>query len=88
MFDWKAVMKDGDEWSFEEVRARARGLYQKEWKDVKEWELNWHYPGCEWLAGSLSVTAAAMTDGLSSFDAEEGTAKEDAFANRQHQAGQ
>jgi hypothetical protein len=50
MFDWKAVMKDGDEWSFEEVRARARGLYHKEWKDVKDWELNWHYPGCEWLA--------------------------------------
>lgn len=50
MFDWKAVMKDGDEWSFEEVRARARGLYRKEWKDVKEWELDWHYPGCEWFA--------------------------------------
>lgn len=45
VFDWSGVFKGGDEWSFEEVRARQRGLYGKEWKEVKEWEASWHKPG-------------------------------------------
>lgn len=48
MFDWNGVFKGGEEWSFEEVRARGRGLLGKEWKgEVKEWETRWHMPGCE-----------------------------------------
>ncbi|OCF61498.1 BUB protein kinase [Kwoniella mangroviensis CBS 10435] len=46
MFDWNAVYKNGDEWSFEEIRARQRGLLGREWKgEVKEWERSWHNPG-------------------------------------------
>ncbi|WWD19886.1 hypothetical protein CI109_104355 [Kwoniella shandongensis] len=46
MFDWNNVFKGNDEWSFEEVRARQRGLIGKEWKgEVKEWEMAWHKPG-------------------------------------------
>jgi checkpoint serine/threonine-protein kinase len=48
MMNWDAVFKNGDEWSFEEVRARERGLLGKAWReDVKEWESAWHLPGCE-----------------------------------------
>lgn len=48
MFDWDSVYKGGEEWSFEEVRARQRGLMGKEWRnEVKEWEILWHVPGCE-----------------------------------------
>ncbi|ORY31588.1 hypothetical protein BCR39DRAFT_558055 [Naematelia encephala] len=46
MFDWASVYKGSEEWSFEEVRARQRGLLGKEWKgDVKSWETAWHQPG-------------------------------------------
>ncbi|WVR09655.1 hypothetical protein IAU60_006729 [Kwoniella sp. DSM 27419] len=46
MFDWDSVFKNGDEWSFEEVRARQRGLLGKEWKgEIKAWERSWHAPG-------------------------------------------
>ena len=48
MFDWDSVYKGREEWSFEEVRARQRGLMGKEWRgEVKEWESAWHIPGCE-----------------------------------------
>jgi len=48
MFDWKNVYKGGEEWSFEEVRARQRGLLGKEWKaDIGEWETGWHKPDCK-----------------------------------------
>ena len=48
MLDWNAVFKNGEEWSFEEVRARERGLLGKEWRGaVKDWETSWHLPGCE-----------------------------------------
>ena len=48
MLDWDAVFKNGQEWSFEEVRARERGLLGKEWRGaVKDWETSWHLPGCE-----------------------------------------
>jgi checkpoint serine/threonine-protein kinase len=48
MMNWDAVFKNGDEWSFEEIRARERGLLGKAWRgDVKEWESTWHLPGCE-----------------------------------------
>ncbi|WVQ94967.1 hypothetical protein IAU59_002058 [Kwoniella sp. CBS 9459] len=46
VFDWDSVYKGGDEWSFEEIRARQRGLLGKEWRgDVKDWERAWHAPG-------------------------------------------
>jgi len=48
MFDWNAVFKGGEEWSFEEIRARQRGLLGKEWRgEVKDWERTWHAAGCE-----------------------------------------
>lgn len=48
MFNWDAVYKNGEEWSFEEVRARERGLLGKEWRgEVKEWERGWHQAGCK-----------------------------------------
>nr|XP_019043872.1 BUB protein kinase [Kwoniella bestiolae CBS 10118]OCF22802.1 BUB protein kinase [Kwoniella bestiolae CBS 10118] len=46
MFEWNAVYKNDDEWSFEEIRARQRGLLGKEWRgEVKDWERGWHNPG-------------------------------------------
>ncbi|KAK8853458.1 hypothetical protein IAR55_004165 [Kwoniella newhampshirensis] len=46
MFDWNNVFRGKDEWSFEEVRARQRGLMGKDWRgDVKDWEKTWHKPG-------------------------------------------
>ncbi|OXG21450.1 checkpoint serine/threonine-protein kinase [Cryptococcus neoformans Ze90-1] len=46
MFNWELVYKDGEEWSFEEIRAKQRGLYGKEWRrEVQEWERQWHKPG-------------------------------------------
>lgn len=45
MFDWEATFKGGEEWSFEEVRARKLGLLGNDWKPLKEWERNWHAPG-------------------------------------------
>ena len=46
MFDWDAVYKNAEEWSFEEIRARQRGLLGKEWKgEVQDWERQWHSPG-------------------------------------------
>lgn len=48
MFDWDQVYKHDEEWSFEEVRARQRGLLGKEWRgEVQAWERAWHAPGCE-----------------------------------------
>lgn len=48
MFNWDAVYKNGEEWSFEEVRARERGLLGKQWRgDVQDWERGWHVAGCE-----------------------------------------
>jgi checkpoint serine/threonine-protein kinase len=32
MFDWDEVHRNGDEWSFEEVRARKRGLLGRSWR--------------------------------------------------------
>lgn len=46
MFDWNAVYRNKEEWSFEEIRARERGLLGKDYKDVKDWETDWHKPGC------------------------------------------
>lgn len=49
MFDWSQVFKNQEEWSFEEVRARQRGLLGKEWRGaVQDWERGWHRPGCEY----------------------------------------
>ncbi|WVN86382.1 uncharacterized protein L203_101546 [Cryptococcus depauperatus CBS 7841] len=46
MFNWDLVYKDGEEWSFEEIRSKQRGLYGKGWRgEVKEWERAWHKPG-------------------------------------------
>nr|XP_018261155.1 BUB protein kinase [Kwoniella dejecticola CBS 10117]OBR83313.1 BUB protein kinase [Kwoniella dejecticola CBS 10117] len=46
MFDWNSVFKNGDEWSFEEVRARQRGILGKDWRgEVADWERQWHAPG-------------------------------------------
>ncbi|WRT69974.1 uncharacterized protein IL334_006965 [Kwoniella shivajii] len=46
MFDWNAVFKGDEEWSFEEVRARQRGLLGKERRgEIKDWERDWHKPG-------------------------------------------
>lgn len=48
MFNWDAVYKNGEEWSFEEVRARERGLLGRQWRgELQEWERGWHQPGCE-----------------------------------------
>ena len=48
MFDWDAVFKGDEEWSFEEIRARQRGLLGKEWRgEVQGWERTWHAAGCE-----------------------------------------
>ncbi|KAL7424504.1 protein kinase [Cryptotrichosporon argae] len=44
-FDWDAVYRGGEEWSFEEVRARARGMLGKDSGEVKAWERAWHKPG-------------------------------------------
>jgi checkpoint serine/threonine-protein kinase len=54
MLDWSAVHKNGEEWSFEEVRARERGLLGKAWRGaVAEWETSWHLPQCESLFCSV-----------------------------------
>lgn len=45
MFDWDATFRGGEEWSFQEVRARKMGLLGKDWKELKEWESGWHKPG-------------------------------------------
>lgn len=45
MFDWDATFKGGEEWSFQEVRARKLGLLGQDWKPLKEWERSWHAPG-------------------------------------------
>lgn len=45
MFDWDATFKGGEEWSFQEVRAKKLGLFGKEWKPLKDWEKGWHKPG-------------------------------------------
>ena len=50
MFDWDNVFKGGEEWSFEEVRVRQRGLLGKEKKgEIGDWERAWHRPGCEFI---------------------------------------
>lgn len=47
VFPWSEVYKHDEEWSFEEVRARQRGLLGKEWRgEVQSWEHAWHAPGC------------------------------------------
>ncbi|EIW72040.1 hypothetical protein TREMEDRAFT_26019 [Tremella mesenterica DSM 1558] len=45
MFDWDSVFKNGEEWSFEEVRAREKGLLGRETGEVRDWEKVWHLPG-------------------------------------------
>lgn len=45
MFDWDATFKGGEEWSFQEVRAKEMGLFGREWKPLKAWEKGWHKPG-------------------------------------------
>lgn len=45
MFDWDATFKGGEEWSFQEVRAKKLGLFGREWKPLKNWEKGWHKPG-------------------------------------------
>lgn len=45
MFDWDATFKGGEEWSFQEVRAKKLGLFGREWKPLKDWEKGWHKPG-------------------------------------------
>jgi checkpoint serine/threonine-protein kinase len=48
MFDWEKVYRNGEEYSFEEIRVRSLGLLGKEWRgEVKDWEMEWHAPGCE-----------------------------------------
>ena len=47
MFQWDAVYRGGQEWSFEEIRARERGLLGKDSKEVQAWERAWHKPGCK-----------------------------------------
>lgn len=62
MFNWDLVYKDGEEWSFEEIRAKQRGLYAKEWRgEVQEWERQWHKPGCESLLSDLSYVSHPVT---------------------------
>lgn len=45
MFEWEEVFKHGDEWSFEEVRARKAGLLKIAMSEVGSWEKAWHEPG-------------------------------------------
>ncbi|KAJ9104483.1 hypothetical protein QFC21_001979 [Naganishia friedmannii] len=45
MFEWDEVFKNGEEWSFEEIRARRAGLLGAAGKDVRDWEKQWHAPG-------------------------------------------
>ncbi|WVQ75553.1 hypothetical protein IAR50_005180 [Cryptococcus sp. DSM 104548] len=46
MFDWDMVYKDGDEFNFEQIRAKQRGLYGREGKgEVQDWEREMHKPG-------------------------------------------
>ena len=46
MFPWDAIFKADEEWSFEELRARQRGILGKEYrKGVQDWERAWHEPG-------------------------------------------
>lgn len=45
MFDWDATFKGGEEWSFQEVRAKKLGLFGRDWKPLKDWEKSWHGPG-------------------------------------------
>lgn len=81
-FDWDAVFRNGSEWSFEEVRAKARGLHGKEWKgDIKNWELQWHSAGCVLLPFANDSELTGSVDAQSS--REEG---QDAIANGQYEA--
>ncbi|ODO01472.1 hypothetical protein I350_06292 [Cryptococcus amylolentus CBS 6273] len=46
MFDWDMVYKDGDEYNFEQIRAKQRGLYGREGRgEVQAWEREMHKPG-------------------------------------------
>lgn len=45
MFEWDEVFKNGEEWSFEEIRARRAGLLGDAGKEVRDWEKQWHTPG-------------------------------------------
>lgn len=85
MFVWDKVFKNGEEWSFEEVRARERGLLGREWKgEVKDWERSWHAPGCE---SSLLLDPRPCL--IFSVDAKErGQGEEAAIAYCQHEASQ
>ena len=46
-FDVEQVYKNKEEWSFNEIRARQRGLLGRDWRgEVQDWERAWHAPGC------------------------------------------
>lgn len=45
MIEWEEVFRAGEEWSFEEIRARRAGLLGSADKDLRDWELQWHAPG-------------------------------------------
>jgi hypothetical protein len=87
MFDWDAVYKGGEEWSFEEVKARQRGLLGREYRgDVKEWEMGWHLPGCESAGWLILTRALSLTNSI--YTESSSTTEKDAFTNGQHQARQ
>jgi checkpoint serine/threonine-protein kinase len=45
MFEWEEVFRAGEEWSFEEIRARRAGLLGSAGKEMRDWETQWHAPG-------------------------------------------
>lgn len=45
MFEWDEVFRNGEEWSFEEIRARRAGLLGSVGREVRDWEMQWHAPG-------------------------------------------
>lgn len=79
--DFEAVFKNGEEWSFEEVRARERGLLGKEWRGaVKEWETSWHLPGCEC---SLPIIKCMLTISIDTESCSTGQESDVAYAHDQ-----
>lgn len=63
MIEWDQVFRDGDEWSFEEIRARRAGLARsgRVLKAVEDWERNWHQPGASTPRLEPKRVAAATT---------------------------
>jgi hypothetical protein len=61
MFEWDEVFRNGEEWSFEEIRARRSGLLGSVGKEVRDWEKQWHAPGGMSAMLILQVSVITLT---------------------------